>query len=52
MSLIDVPSSPSIEEEDEDIFQDSRSRVAPSPAEPNNDIEYVVLYDTTSSEED
>ncbi|KIP11681.1 hypothetical protein PHLGIDRAFT_10460 [Phlebiopsis gigantea 11061_1 CR5-6] len=57
MSLIDAPSSPSIEdideleEEDEDIFQDSREVVV-SPTDAPRDIEYVVLYDTSSSEDE
>ena len=58
MSLIDPPSSPSIEDidgleddEDEDIFQDSREVVV-SPTDAPHDVEYVVLYDTSSSEDE
>lgn len=53
MSLIDAPSSPSIEgiDDDEDLFQDSREIVV-SPIDAPRDIEYVVLYDTSSSEDE
>lgn len=55
VSLVDAPSSPSIEDidgfddDEEDIFQDSREVVV-SPTEPQREQEYVVLYDTSSSE--
>lgn len=49
LSLIDAPSSPSIASADDEIFQDSRE--AASPVDPTRDMEYVVLYDTTSSED-
>lgn len=53
MSLIDAPSSPSIEGlDDEDIFQDSREIVVSPANEASHDIEYVVLYDTSSSEDE
>ncbi|GJE89466.1 ZZ-type zinc finger-containing protein [Phanerochaete sordida] len=52
LSLIDAPSSPSIASADDEIFQDSRSAVdAASLADAARDMEYVVLYDTTSSED-
>lgn len=52
LSLIDAPVS-SIEDEDEEIFQDSRERVVATPVDgPAQDMEYVVLYDTSSSEEE
>ncbi|EKM61508.1 uncharacterized protein PHACADRAFT_112173 [Phanerochaete carnosa HHB-10118-sp] len=52
LSLIDAPSSPSIASADDVIFQDSREAVdATSPADVSRDMEYVVLYDTTSSED-
>lgn len=61
ISLLDAPSSPS-DEEDEAIYHDTRSRILPTPAEPTTrtppqatiqeqDIEYVVLYDTSSEED-
>ena len=52
ISLINIPSSPSIDDDDED-YQDSRSRIAtvpPSPAAIERDLEYVVLYETSTSE--
>lgn len=52
MSLVNVPSSPSIDEEDDEIYQDSRSRIAASPTMLERDLEYVVLYDTSSSGDD
>ncbi|CAL1694541.1 unnamed protein product [Somion occarium] len=54
VSLLDAPSSPS-DDEDEAIYHDSRSRILPTPAEVpvtvDHDIEYVVLYDTSSEED-
>ncbi len=50
MSLINVPSSPS--GEDDDLYQDSRARIHASPLETHRDLEYVVLYDTASSEDE
>lgn len=55
ISLLDAPSSPS-DEEDEAIYHDTRSRILPVPVAPEpttreQDIEYVVLYDTTSEED-
>jgi next to BRCA1 gene 1 protein len=53
ISLINIPSSPSINDEDDEDYQDSRSRlasVATSPAILERDLEYVVLYDTSSEE--
>ena len=54
MSLIDAPSSPSIDaiDDDEDIFQDSREIVVSPNNEAPRDLEYVVLYDTSSSEDE
>lgn len=48
-SLINVPSSPE-DEEDDAAFEDSRSHIIESPLEHPRDLEYVVLYDTSSSE--
>lgn len=48
ISLINAPSSPSIGE-DEAIYEDSRASVH---LEHPRDMEYVVLYDTTSSSEE
>ncbi|KAL4246320.1 hypothetical protein ABKN59_008948 [Abortiporus biennis] len=50
VSLIDAPMSS--DDEDEAIYQDSRSRVLVPPTGNNHDQEYIVLYDTGSSEED
>ncbi len=55
ISLINIPSSPSVDDDDE-VYQDSRSHVevaassiVPSPAVIERDLEYVVLYDTSSN---
>ncbi|KAI0094476.1 hypothetical protein BDY19DRAFT_1044297 [Irpex rosettiformis] len=51
ISLINIPSSPSVDNDDE-LYQDSRSHVASnshSPAVIERDLEYVVLYDTSSN---
>lgn len=50
ISLIDVPSSPSANDDD-DLYQDSRTHIT-SPVGRSNEVEYVVLYDTSSSEEE
>ncbi|THH31949.1 hypothetical protein EUX98_g2227 [Antrodiella citrinella] len=48
ISLLDAPSSPSVEGDDA-IYEDSRTNAAVNRP---RDLEYVVLYDTSSSEED
>ncbi|CCM03800.1 uncharacterized protein FIBRA_05948 [Fibroporia radiculosa] len=50
MSLVDVPSSP-ISDDDEDAYADSRSRFV-SPNNHAQEVEYVMLYDSSSSEDD
>jgi hypothetical protein len=50
VSLISVPSS---EDEDDEIWQDSRSHVVvPEPERARAAMEYVVIYDEGSSEEE
>ncbi len=52
ISLLDVPSSSSSDEDDE-IYVDSRSHVVDSSeVEAGQDVEYVMLFDTDSSSED
>ena len=57
LSLLDAPSSPS-DDEDEAIYRDTRVRLLPTEVQPiqpttlEQDIEYVVLYDTASSGEE
>ena len=51
ISLVNIPSSPFLDDDD-DLYQDSRSQVASniqSPAAIERDLEYVVLYDTSSN---
>ena len=48
ISFLDVPT----DEEDDDVFEDSRSHISPAgptPATPE-DVEYVVLYDNSDDE--
>jgi len=53
ISLIDAPVSPvSDDEDDEAMYEDSRSHVGPSPVEDVQEIEYVLLYDSSSSEDE
>ena len=49
VSLLDVPSSNS--SDDDAIYEDSRSQVIASPEAPQ-DVEYVMLFDSSSSEDD
>ncbi|TFK95036.1 hypothetical protein K466DRAFT_508551 [Polyporus arcularius HHB13444] len=52
ISLLDVPSSSSSDEDDE-VYVDSRSHVVDSSeVEAGQDVEYVMLFDTDSSSED
>ena len=53
-SLISMPSTAENEndEEDDEVYQDSRSRIATSPVAIERELEYVVLYDTSSSGDD
>ena len=53
ISLLDVPSSSSSDDDDE-IYVDSRSHVVTSPTEiqVGPDVEYVMLFDSSSSEDD
>ena len=48
ISLIDAPSSPSIADDDA-IYEASRSQVQATTGDRPRDLEYVVLYDTSSS---
>ncbi|CDO73092.1 hypothetical protein BN946_scf185007.g146 [Trametes cinnabarina] len=51
MSLVDVPSSPSSTSSDEAMYVDSRSRVLASPQVHAQDVEYVMLFDSSSEDE-
>ncbi|KAI0699389.1 hypothetical protein C8T65DRAFT_581265 [Cerioporus squamosus] len=52
ISLLDVPSISSSDEDDE-IYVDSRSHVVATPeVDVGQDVEYVMLFDTDSSSED
>ena len=50
LSLVDVPSSPSLSSDDE-IYEDSRANITNVPTTQRND-DFVVLYETSVSEED
>ncbi|KAI0361037.1 hypothetical protein OH77DRAFT_1417236 [Trametes cingulata] len=51
VSLIDIPSSSSSSSSDDAIYEDSRSRVLVSPALTPQDVEYVMLFDSSSEDE-
>ncbi|KAJ3002957.1 hypothetical protein NUW54_g5564 [Trametes sanguinea] len=51
ISLVDMPSSPSSTSSDEAMYEDSRSRVLVSPQVLARDIEYVMLFDSSSEDE-
>ncbi|GBE77445.1 hypothetical protein SCP_0103200 [Sparassis crispa] len=51
-SLIDAPSSPFSDDDDDAVYEDSRSHDIVSPAQPRQETEYVMLYESSSSEED
>ncbi|KAI0828967.1 hypothetical protein BC628DRAFT_1482227 [Trametes gibbosa] len=50
VSLLDVPSSNSSDDDDA-IYEDSRSRVLVSPPHMPQDIEYVMLFDSSSEDD-
>ena len=49
-SLLDVPSSNSSDDDDDDdaAYEDSRSQVITSPVEHAQDVEYVMLFESSS----
>jgi len=47
ISIVDMPSSPSMSSNDSGVWQDTRDQVAPS----ETGVEYVVLYDDSSDDE-
>jgi len=49
MSLVDLPSPTS--DDDDEVYEDSRSRVVPTPSDQLREVEYVMLYDSSSEEE-
>ncbi|OSD06218.1 hypothetical protein PYCCODRAFT_1475052 [Trametes coccinea BRFM310] len=51
ISLVDMPSSPSSTSSDEAMYEDSRSRALLSPQMLARDIEYVMLFDSSSEDE-
>ncbi|KAI9056980.1 hypothetical protein FKP32DRAFT_1661460 [Trametes sanguinea] len=51
ISLVDMPSSPSSTSSDEAMYEDSRSRVLVSPQVLARDVEYVMLFDSSSEDE-
>ena len=55
ISLVDMPSSPSSPSSlsDDEIYEDSRTHLVPTAVSAHpGDVEYVVLYDTSSSSEE
>ena len=49
VSLLDVPSSNSSDDDDDDAaYEDSRSQVITSPVEHAQDVEYVMLFESSS----
>lgn len=50
VSLLDVISS-NASSDDEAMYEDSRSRVLVSPSQVPQDIEYVMLFDSSSEDE-
>ncbi|KAL7285558.1 hypothetical protein ACG7TL_000662 [Trametes sanguinea] len=51
ISLVDIPSSPSSTSSDEAMYEDSRSRVLVSPQVLARDVEYVMLFDSSSEDD-
>ncbi|KAI0800737.1 hypothetical protein C8Q74DRAFT_1238467 [Fomes fomentarius] len=51
ISLLDAVSSTSSDDDDA-MYEDSRSREVPTPEAPVQDAEYVMLFDSSSSEDD
>ena len=49
ISLLDIPSDSS--DDDDAVYEDSRSRVIPSPSIPAQDAEYVMLFDSSSEDD-
>lgn len=47
ISIVDMPSSPSMSSNDSGVWQDTREQVTPSAT----GVEYVVLYDDSSDDE-
>lgn len=53
ISLVDAPVSPlDDDDDDEAIYEDSRSHVVVSPVQRVQEVEYVLLYDSASSEDE
>ncbi|KAH9858338.1 hypothetical protein C2E23DRAFT_803657 [Lenzites betulinus] len=50
VSLLDVPSSDSSDDDDA-IYEDSRSRVLVSPSQVPHDVDYVMLFDSSSEDD-
>ncbi|KAI8981131.1 hypothetical protein BD414DRAFT_464073 [Trametes punicea] len=50
VSFVDIP-SPSLASSDDVVYEDSRSRVLVSPELAARDIEYVMLFDSSSEDE-
>ncbi|KAI1793192.1 hypothetical protein LXA43DRAFT_886348 [Ganoderma leucocontextum] len=50
ISLLDVPSSSSSDDDDA-VYEDSRSQVIVSPAADAQDVEYVMLFDSSSEDD-
>ncbi|TBU25294.1 hypothetical protein BD311DRAFT_700421 [Dichomitus squalens] len=51
VSLLDVSSSSSSDDEDYAVYEDSRSQFVPSPAADAQDVEYVMLFDSSSEDD-
>lgn len=51
ISLLDAVSSTSSDDDDA-MYEDSRSQEVPTPEAPVQDAEYVMLFDSSSSEDD
>jgi len=54
ISLVDAPVSPLDDDDDDDeaIYEDSRSHVVISPVQRVQEVQYVLLYDSSSSEDE
>ncbi|KAI0778720.1 hypothetical protein BD413DRAFT_116175 [Trametes elegans] len=51
VSLIDMPDSVSSSDDDDAMYEDSRSRVLVSPRLAARDVEYVMLFDSSSEDD-
>ena len=51
ISLLDIPSSNSSDDDDDAVYEDSRSRVLPTPEPHAQDVEYVMLFESSSEDD-